>query len=139
MNKLKELQKILKRNKIMDLSVYDLFMLYNGFQRTDKEQYVKVKYRITKKIKMAILELTKIKHEDNKKFSEEFVNSAMFRLACVKAEKDGKLIKIYIDSNNWYYKGKIEDVILCMNKIIQKANAGKVLQDNLKDYCRSEI
>jgi hypothetical protein len=139
MNKLKKIQKILKWDNTLDLSVYDLYMLYKGYKRTDKDEYVKIKYRITKKMRGAILELAKIKHEGNKKFSEELINSAMFKLACVKAEREKKLKRVYIDGNNWYYKGKLGDVILYMGEIIQKANTGKVLQSDLRNYCRGEL
>jgi hypothetical protein len=138
MNKLEKIKEILEQEITMDLSVYDLCLLYRGYRRTKRGKEVKVSRRITKKMKIAILELAKIKHEDNKKLSQTIVNSNSFKLACALAEKRKKLKKVYISDNNWRYEGNIEDIILYMREILVKANQGINKQNYLKWYCEGK-
>ena len=147
---LKQIKQILKRDELENLSVYDLYMIYKGYRKKSikelykegkdefTDEYVLRASKITKIQKRAILELVKIKRKENNKFAEEIINSRMFKLSCILAEKQKKLKKIYIDGNNWYYKGKLADVFDCMQAISLKAMSGKNIQEYLRAYCEGQ-
>jgi hypothetical protein len=147
---LKQIKQILKRDELENLSVYDLYMLYQGYNKKPQKQlekekkdidtveYIKRVSRVTKIQKRAILELVKIKRKDNEKFADEIINSRIFKLACVLAEKQKKLKKIYINDNNWYYKGKLTDVFLCMQEISKEGMSGTIIKEDLRAYCEGQ-
>jgi hypothetical protein len=128
LNKIKKLLGKKFEHYNMDSNVYDLMNYY--YEK-------KIYYRLNKKQKEAIKELAKIKHKQNKKESEDWLNSGIFRLSCERLIKTRKINKTYMDSNNWYYDGKIVDIFDCMKKIVDNAN-DKNLNEELRTYCEGK-
>lgn len=136
LNKLKQIKKILKYDKFFETSVYNLMLYYEGKKI--------VKEKLNEKQKQAILELAKIKHEQNKKEAEVWINSGLFNLACEKLVKDKKAERLTLYNENWCYNADIVDVIDCMEEITLKATAtgnseGNNKIDLLREYCGGKI
>jgi len=125
LNKIKKLLGKEFEHYNMDSSIYDLMNYYYG---------KRIYYKLNKKQKEAIKELAKIKHKQNEKESEDWLNSGIFRLGCERLLKAKKISKTYIDSNNWCYSEDVIDIFDCMKKIVDNAN-DRNLNEELRTYC----
>lgn len=126
-DKLKRIKKTLKNKKLIELSVVDLMDYYER-RRTSKKQ------------KQIILELAKIKHEQNQEETYEWLKSGMFRLACEQLIKNKLANRVILNEEQWYYDANITDILPCMKDILVKAEkkcnkdrSNKI--DLLKQYC----
>ncbi len=128
-----KLSKILKKNCIMDASVVQLCDYYFG----------KVKIELTKKQKRAILQLAKIKHQQNKKEAKEWARGGVFYLAYEQLTRKKKARKIIKNNKDWFYRGDISEVLQYAEKIVtnsfKKNGTGNSIGDNLHYYCKEII
>lgn len=128
-----KIKKILKKDCMMDASVVQLSNYYYG----------EVTIEITKKQKRAILQLAKIKHEQNKKEAEDWAKCGLFHLAYEQLVKKNKAKKISKNDENWYYKGDITEVVECAGKIIsntcEKNREENQMLNHLRNYCKEVV
>ena len=133
-NQLDKIRKILK-NKITindNLSLYNLILIYRG---------EKCKHKIFTSVeKEALLELIKIKQEENKREAEEWIKSGLFVLACERTIKEKKGQKIILNEQSWEYDINVSEIIANMTKILNKTTERReskksALLTDLRAYC----
>jgi len=130
MNKRKKLEKFVRifgETIVYDCNLRDYYKLYYG--------KVRHKNRITKEKKPILLKLIKVYREDNEAFFNQLTKSGLMKLACEQLIRENKMKRTYVDSNNWMYDGKLEDVMEYMMKIVTKAGKQKRMH-LLQDYCK---
>jgi len=125
--KLKKFVPIFGETIVYDCNLKTYYDLYYG--------KVRYKHRITKEKKPLLLKLIKVYKEDNELFWEQLTKSGLMKLACEQLIREKKMKKHYINSTNWSYNGKLENVFEYMIKIVTKAGKKKRIH-LLQDYCK---
>jgi len=127
---IKKIKLILKKDCILDSSVSQLCDYYYG----------KFKIELTKKQKKTILQLAKIKHEQNKIEAEDWARCGVFYLAYEQLTREKKASKIVKNSENWFYQGDITEVMKYAGKIVsnsfERNRTENQIGNNLRHYCK---